>query len=213
MLKRLAHLLFGDYGLYRIYACITTAVQPPERDRAVRCAPLDSITPLLHTPWESLRGLAAYAGEGAWLYGAWLGAELAAVACYWNPKRYASRGFLTLMPDEAKLVQLTTAEPYRGRGLATHLVRYSASDLRHHGPRRLLARIWHNHHASCRALEQAGWVQIARIVELHPLGMRPALRLRWRVDPMTHADPHVRPESPLPPSSEPRPRRRAPGPG
>ena len=86
--------------------------------------------------------------------------ELASVCWYWYGAHYQKqRGFITLPAKGAKLVQIVTAQQFRGRGLATTLIAGSAHAMHSQGFETLLARVWHTNHSSRRAFRKAGWVE------------------------------------------------------
>lgn len=186
MLKRAARLLLGDYAIYRIFKHAWPDPAAPGNESAVPDEPpvsrvtlLDDVNELASSVHEDLRPLAACTGHEAHLFGIWTDGVLAGAAAYWWGRRYAARGFWPLEPGEAKLVQFSIAAALRGRGLAPPLVAESAALMHALGFSPLYARVWHNHHASRRAFERAGWRNVAIVVEADPFRTgRPA---RWTI--------------------------------
>jgi GNAT superfamily N-acetyltransferase len=123
-----------------------------------------------------MKELAKFAGEGAYGFGARVNGELAAVCWYWVGDRYKARNYWPLKPHEAKLVQITTLAPFRGRGIATQLIDYATMRMRQHGFVRFYARIWHSNKASIVAFTRAGWIHAATVCDIFPFGTK----ARWR---------------------------------
>ena len=66
----------------------------------------------------SIQELASYKGGEAFGFEARVDGELAAACWFWAGERYKTGNFWPLRDDEAKLVQIATAERFRGRGIA-----------------------------------------------------------------------------------------------
>ena len=175
LVKTAARLALGEYSLYRIYQAgpPTTTAEHPVVRRLTEAEIAISMDPLIaQQAW--------YGGEGSECF-ALLDDDAIAVVCfYWFGDRYKSRGFWPLAPSEAKLVQIVTAPAFRGRGLATTLIRTSACLMSNLGYRNLFARVWHSNDPSWKAFERAGWRRIASVAELNPLRLAQPWRLRWR---------------------------------
>lgn len=120
-----------------------------------------------------------YGGAEAIGFGLREGSELAAVCWYWWGDRYRRRGFWPLADREAKMVQITTAKAFRGKGLATRLIAASAEVMGELGYSCLYARIWPSNYPSIRAFEKSGWRYHAFVAKLYPFGSRRGLRLAW----------------------------------
>jgi ribosomal protein S18 acetylase RimI-like enzyme len=121
-----------------------------------------------------LRSLTEYAGPEAYGFAAAVDGTLAAVCWYWYGERYRTRGFVDLSPTAAKLVQITTAVAFRGRGIAPTLIAASSRLMGDRGFDLLLARIWHSNVASVSAFAKAGWRQRETITVLRvPYRARP----------------------------------------
>jgi GNAT superfamily N-acetyltransferase len=181
-LRAAARLLLGDYQLFRIYTIdaegATRAFRDPPPGASVEH--LDDATELERSPYEEIRSLGSYRGEEAVCVVARVGGEIAAGCWFWSGDTYARRNFWPLARDEAKLVQITTAAPMRGRGLATCLILHASRLMAARGYRRLYARIWHSNRSSLHAFEQAGWRYHAFVVEWQPFGLGRARRITWR---------------------------------
>lgn len=84
--------------------------------------------------------------------------EIVSGCVYWWGQTYTiHRNFWALLPNEAKLVQISTVPSCRKLGLASALISHSAMRMRESGFRRLYARIWHSNRSSVRAFERANW--------------------------------------------------------
>ncbi len=121
-----------------------------------------------------------YGGDDAYGYGLLLDGKLAAVCWFWGPRRFNDPLLWLLNENEAILVDIVTETRYRGRELAPILIRYASASMHRAGWDPLYTWMWHNHSASYRAFEKAGWNQIAWVLEIHPFGKAWPLRLCWR---------------------------------
>lgn len=178
VLKNVARILLGHYRFNRIYrfgAGTARIPLPP----GVSCSALTAIPP--EPVDDELRKRFSYAGEDARGFGLFVDGHLASTCWFWGPLRLHDPLLWSLEPGEAALVDLMTAVQYRGRGLASLIIQYSGMEMRQLGMRDLYAWIWHNHHASYRAFEKAGWRQIAWVLEIYPFGSRHPQRLSWSV--------------------------------
>ena len=177
-LKVLAALLLGPYRFNRIYRLTAIDIEP-EIPQGMSVQPLDSLPPASVASVE-LRDRFWYGGNDAYGYGLFLDGCLAAVCWFWGPRRFQDPLLWRLAKDEAILVDLVTAPHHRGCGLAPLLIRYASADMRRRGWNALYTWMWHTHHASYHAFEKAGWVQIAWVLETHPLRVPWTLRVCWR---------------------------------
>jgi GNAT superfamily N-acetyltransferase len=174
--RTIARSLF-HYDLYRIYSCKHATAAPPGISDALTLAAIqDPLDPAL-TSDDDLRRLRGYTGDEAQAFGAWWEGELAGVCWYWWGALYRTRNFWPLGDGEAKLVQVTVAKPFRGRGIAGQLIAYSAAEMMRRGFGVLYARIWHSHSASIAAFETAGWVPVAFVAEVAVRGFTKRLRV------------------------------------
>ncbi len=164
-LKRLARVLLGDYGIYRVYVC-----EPPWL--GANDAPSFEVGPLapeeLAQAGEELSELDWYFGPECHAYACRDGGALIAVAFFWHGERYRQRNFWPLRAGEAKLVQLLTIRAARGRGAATILVREATRAMFGQGFSKVFARVWHSNRASVSAFERAGFRRCADVVEVFP---------------------------------------------
>lgn len=180
-IKRFARAMLGDYCLYQIYS-ISAEDKPIHgagSNRFELCsvdqAEIDSSTDPL------IREQAGYLGTGAAAFGCFLDGVLVATCHYWYGERYATRNFLPIAPNEAKLVQITTARDVRGQGIASALIAYSTREMFRQGFNALYARIWHSNSPSLRAFEHAGWRRVCFVVEVSPFGRRSPVRIEiWK---------------------------------
>lgn len=175
IVKRLASWILGDYDLYRIYQFDLSRAEGPPSSVA-RLAEVDERA-LVGT---DLRDLAQYAGTGAHGFGAWLGSDLAATCWFWNEERYRQRNFWPIQNDEAKLVQISTAEHYQGRGIAFDLIRFGMNEMKTRGYRRVYARVWHSNRPSIGLFEKAGWKYVAFVARVSIFRLAP-MKLVCRV--------------------------------
>jgi len=172
---RLARTLLGPYEIYRIYRLDLSLAVPPAKETADLGAVLDA-DELARSPDPGIRDLATYAGAEALGFAARDHGTVVSACWYWIGERYETRGFWPLAPGEAKLVQITTAGGFRGRGLASQLLLYSAAEMRRRGFRKLYARIWHNHAPSIATFEKVGWGYVALVIRVWPFGRFGPLR-------------------------------------
>ncbi|WP_395403798.1 GNAT family N-acetyltransferase [Pseudoduganella sp. UC29_106] len=178
LLKRLAHLVLGEYSIYQI-------LQRSEGQAAI-AAPAGAgfrITPVTRADIEAsndpvMREQAGYAGEGALAYACWHDDQIAGLCFYWHGARYLPRNFWPLQADEAKLVQVITSPRMRGRKVAGTLIALSCADVMTHGFKRTFARVWHSNTPSLRAFAGAGWTRCAMVIEINPFRQARPWRLR-----------------------------------
>ena len=159
-MKRLARVLSWlpiRYERYRIFELRIADGLPVAAPGRVRIAPLVDTGALEAAETEEIRALAGYGGSEALGFGAFADGRVVAACWYWFGERYRTRGFIELPPRAAKLVQVTTAADWRGRGVATALIAESARLMATHGFELLYARVWHSHAASVSAFSKAGW--------------------------------------------------------
>jgi len=179
--RSVARRLLGPYALYRVYEHWEPGPELSEPTGGeVTLAQLEDADELDRSPDLALRGLAEYAGPDAFGFEARVDGSLAAACWFWAGERYKSRNFWPLQADEAKLIQITTAEQFRGRGIAPRLIRFASSRMYGLGYRRLYARIWHSNRASIVAFKKAGWREVAFVIEVAPLGIKRPWRLVLR---------------------------------
>jgi ribosomal protein S18 acetylase RimI-like enzyme len=176
MLRALARAALGDYGLYRIYS-VDLARAPEPSPSTWAMAPVGDPEEFSRSAEPSLRALAMYAGDGACAFGTWIDGRLVAGCWFWAGELYRRRNFWPLSPGEAKLIQVTTAEEFRGHGIASALISFAAAQMKSRGYKRLFARVWHSHTASLAAFRRAGWTEEAFVAEVFPFRSRRGFRL------------------------------------
>jgi ribosomal protein S18 acetylase RimI-like enzyme len=173
---RLLSLALGDYGIYKIFADIS-GTAPKSGGGPLTVSAIDDPNTLAHSPHGEIASLASYARTGAWAFGAWLDGDLAA-CCWYSDAAADSQGSTwPIEAREAKLLQITTAQRFRGRGLARALIRQSAAMMRERGFGPLYARVWHSNTASQAAFLAAGWVRRALVIEFAPFGIGRSRRI------------------------------------
>jgi GNAT superfamily N-acetyltransferase len=151
------------YEIYRIY--VQDGFLPP-------CSPPGNVffkrtdgAELSLATDPQVRALRSYDRSAeAFGFGAVIEGQIQCACWYWVGKTYLQRGFWHLQPNEAKLVEIATAEQYRGRGLATALIEWSSGEMAQKGFVRRFARIWHSNKSSIRAFAKAGWRPYAFVV-------------------------------------------------
>jgi ribosomal protein S18 acetylase RimI-like enzyme len=172
----LLSLALGDYGIYQVFVDGPGAALAAG-DVAPSIAAITDPQILAHASDREIASLAAYARDGTHGFGAWLEGELAACCWYAEAGADSQRSTWPIEPGEAKLLQITTASRFRGKGLARALVAQSAALMRRRGFGPLYARVWHSNAPSLAAFRAAGWVRRALVVELTPLGIGAPRRL------------------------------------
>ncbi len=178
VVAKIAQRLLGEYELYRIYELPLPSAQGAPGD-AFDIRPLEGGAEASASPDPELRSLSGYAGADAVGYGAFVGNELGAGCWLWYGEWYRQRNFWPLKEQEAKLVQVTTGERYRGKGLGLRLLNHAAWDMSRRGFRILYARIWHSNVSSIKLFEKAGWREIAFVAVIFPLGIGRGISLRF----------------------------------
>jgi ribosomal protein S18 acetylase RimI-like enzyme len=174
---KLLSLALGDYGIYQVF--IDGAATPVRSDISV--APIEGPDALAGAADPEIAGLATYARDGTYGFGAWLAGELAAGCWYADAGADSQRSTWPIAAGEAKLLQITTAARFRGKGLARALIAQSAAAMRQRGFGPLYARVWHSNAASQAAFRAAGWEWRALVLEFTPFGIGRPRRLAFRV--------------------------------
>jgi len=171
-LRGLAHVLLGDYELYRIYRRDLDPVETPP-PAGVTFEPILSPDVLESSPDPDVKAHVVYAGFGAHGFGAWLERKLVGSCWYWMPERYRrDRNFWPLRDDEAKLVQISVSALAQGRGIGGALMHYAEARMARLGVHRAYARIWHSNERSIQMFLKAGWEPVASVTVIRPLGLR-----------------------------------------
>ena len=168
--RRWAKWLLGEYTINRIYTIGCGEAAEPEAS-AYRIGPLESPKDFATATDAAVRKTASYLGEESYGLGVWVDEELVSACFVWSGDRYRQgrNNYWPLRPEEAKLVQVVTAERFRGRGIATQLCRRAPVEMGKRGFARLFARVWHSNAPSIQAFERAGWQRAALVVEVNPL--------------------------------------------
>jgi ribosomal protein S18 acetylase RimI-like enzyme len=183
VLKRAIQLIAEDYWNGWIYVCEPEGMELPASG-GLRFSPIDDVSRILQSPDPALRRQAWKREADAWAFGASVGDELAAVCWFQARETYRRHGGLfKLGANEAELVQITTAEAFRGRGVAAKLIEYAAAEMRKQDFRKLYAKIWHDNVASLRAFERAGWKRNARFFSFRLRRLKAPVVLRFRPRP------------------------------
>lgn len=175
-LKLILRRFLGDYEIFNIYCCTSPFGSP---DRPVEMVEI-SASLCRQSSYPEIQDLADYAGRDAKGFGLIDKGKLVCACWYWYGEQYTlKRGFWPLEDNEAKLVQITTAENARGKAFARNLIAASSLSMESKGFRCLFARIWFGHTTSERAFEAVGWRRIATVLTVQaPLSVR-RIRLQW----------------------------------
>lgn len=178
LIKATLQKLLGPYERYNIYQRIPSFAAPAVDVDVVQISADDC----RNSRFPELRSLAAYDGKNAKGFGITLDGELVCACWYWYGERYMQeRGFWPLNARDAKLVQITTAKPARGKNLAKKLIAASAQSMLSSDFERLFARVWVGHKDSERAFEAAGWGRVATTVTFRVPLLGRLVRLQWPV--------------------------------
>lgn len=181
--KGVAHRLFGDYSIYRIYcldpSCSTTLQTIQKDQQKLTFGPIERAE--IDTATEAtIREQSFYCGDGAAAYAARRqDGKIVGVCFFWYGDRYRMRNFWPLATHEAKLVQIITLPEARKQGVAAGLLRFGACDMTNRGFGPLYARIWHSNQPSITAFERAGWSRIATVIEIHLPGRQQVTRMTF----------------------------------
>jgi GNAT superfamily N-acetyltransferase len=176
-LKEAATFLLGPYRFNRIYRLVPSDAEQ-QVPHGISIKRLEGLSRESITNAELDRF--GYGGRDAYGYGLFFEGYLAAVCWFWGPRRFHDPLLWSLEDSEAILVDLVTASTFRGRGLASVLIRYASADMRRAGWKSLYTFTWHSHRTSQQAFERAGWHQIGWVLEIRPFGSQRALRLQWQ---------------------------------
>lgn len=150
--------LVSDYWNGWLYTLTTSTVSLPQGQGDPSCRRIHDTAEITVSRHPELQRQAWVQEPNTWAFGAWVGDELAAVCWFQARDIYYRRGGLfKLQDDEAELAQITTAEIFRGRGLATKLIRHAAWEMQSVGFHKLYAKIWRDNISSVTAFEHAGW--------------------------------------------------------
>ena len=179
-LRAVAHALLGDYQLFHIFRMeprVDGDAAPPAGG-PWRFGRVHDMGELSLATARSIRAFAESTWDGCYAFAAWAGDTLAGLAFFKSRQGYeGGRPLWPLGPGEAELVQLTTEETYRGRGLAPLLIRWSSAQMARLGFPGIYAKVWHNYQSSLRAFRKADWRRVAFLVELYPFGTGKRIRL------------------------------------
>ena len=169
-LKAAFQLIALDYWNGWLYTLETSSARTPSE--GLDCREIEDaaiIGAAIH------RELAMHAGirdTDTVLFGAWVDNELAAICWFQSRETHRKRrGLLPLEDDEAELAQITTASAFRGRGIASQLIRHGSGQMGAKGYRRLYAKIWRDNSPSRHAFERAGWCLQKRFISVRFRGV------------------------------------------
>lgn len=173
--KDLAGRLVAEYRINWIYVGTkpggtAQSEELTEVDAAI-CAHLEQ------SPTRQVRKAAAYTRSGLKGLALCEKGRPVCVAHFAEPEQYDRFGTWPLAQGEAALMDISTEEAERGRGLAVSLIRLSTDHYLGHGHRRLIAFIWWSNTPSVRAFTNAGWVRIGLSIEVRRKARWRALRI------------------------------------
>jgi RimJ/RimL family protein N-acetyltransferase len=179
-LRWIAHRLFADYSAYRIYCAPEGGEEQPRLPRGVEFSRLDE--QLLRLAMEhsspAVRRTARHGNDQALGFALTRAGTLLSLVFYAGPDAYHDDSIWTLEDEDAALLEILTAEEFRGEGLAPLLIQLSSQAMRDAGKKRLICWIWWSHLSSQRAFEKAGWRRIGFTASLKLHGLRSPLV--WR---------------------------------
>jgi ribosomal protein S18 acetylase RimI-like enzyme len=171
----------GRTFLHRAGPSSTLPYAPLTTDVELATLRSEDIDVILQSPDSDLRRRSAPLGPGVRRFGARINGELAGVCSFCFGDVYLrSGGFYELNQNEAELTDIFTSSCYRGRGIASALIRFSTERMHDEGFRTLYAKVWHSNTPSSRAFRVAGWKESCFFVRLYPRGTRGTWHMEWR---------------------------------
>lgn len=180
-MKRVLHMLFGNYHYWKVYA-VELPYPRPELPEAITIREL-TLEDLKTVESDTKIYADAYLGDQALGFGLFVDGQLATLQGVWWGKRYIrernGRSW-RIREWEAKTNNLYTINKYRGNGYALLLKRYTLAELGERGFSKAYARIWHSHRASIRVSKRAGMKLVGAYIEINPIGRRVTLRIPFR---------------------------------
>jgi RimJ/RimL family protein N-acetyltransferase len=178
--KRLAGQLIGEYSPYFIYRWTADrAADVVSWETGFDVCPVEGAQ--LAASDALMQEQTGYLGKESLAFGCFVDGQLAGVCFYWFGERYKARGFWPLAQGEAKLVHIIVSPAMRGRGVAPVLIQASARAMVDAGFSSLYARIWHSNGPSLRAIEKAGWLRTAFVLEINPFRAKKPKRFQWNL--------------------------------
>jgi GNAT superfamily N-acetyltransferase len=181
MWRQVLRHLIGEYTVFRIFQA-PVLLNHIACANGIVCRPIVDLHALETSANCDFRKLTGFARLGAECFGAYDGDQVAAVCGVWSGEASNSnRGYMAMSLRDSELVHVYTSPAFRGRGIASDLIRFATYAVRSKGTKRVFARVWHSNRASVRAFEKAGWSQIYFAIQLSPpLWRRPVqIRIRW----------------------------------
>jgi ribosomal protein S18 acetylase RimI-like enzyme len=179
-LKRIARVIAGRYGIYRVFTVDLWAALRDPRDGLARAgftAAAVTAEDVAGAKAEVIRDSVRFCGPGSQAFAILRDGEIVALVWYWFGEHRQHSAFWPLGEREAESAYVATVPELRGQGLAQRVKEYSAIEMRERGFRKAYSKVWHSHHASIRANQKSGFREIALVVDLYPFGA--GRRLRW----------------------------------
>jgi ribosomal protein S18 acetylase RimI-like enzyme len=157
--QKAASLIIRDYWNGWMYSFEPCTGSPDEITADnMRCDIIEDAGLITSSPYPEIRQQGLTRVPDSWPFGVWVGDELAGVCWFQARDTHRMRGgIFNLADDEAELGQLTIAAAFRGRGLASILMKQSCREMSRRGFRKIYGKIWRDNTASMHATERAGW--------------------------------------------------------
>ena len=186
IIRPILRLFVGQYALNHIYY-VDLPVSEPDPVAEWQIRPITSREKELidRSPDQKLRKSNGFDGPGATGFVLMVNNEPCTTCWFHNPLLYGQQAMWTIASDEAALVDLVTAEHYRGRNMAPYVIAMSGNVLANRGFRRLMAWIWWSNTPSRRAFEKAGWKKVAFVAQFNPWWTR-SIRLCFKSRENSH---------------------------
>ena len=173
-LKFCLHWLLGDYLLFRIY--ILGDAESQKSILPCRIGLICDQTELEKAKGIEIRRWAKANLEGSLVFAAWFENEIAGI-CIISPKNKGGNNAVwPFKAYEAELTQITTAQNFRNKGVASSLLIEASQEIRKRGIHQVFAKVWHSNAASRMAFAKAGWKYAGFLVEFHPFNRQRTLR-------------------------------------
>jgi len=171
-LKAIALRVFERYELQRIYRLDLGGLgaAPPAEEYVLSRITQSDVE---QCPVPGMRDRAWYGGDNSYGFAAFDGGTIVCMCWFWDDKRFQLNHLCRPAEREAVMVDLVTLDSHRGRGLASLVTKFAATELKRDGFETLHTWVWHSNTPSIRSFEKAGWVCTAFVLYFKPRGLRP----------------------------------------
>jgi RimJ/RimL family protein N-acetyltransferase len=172
-LKRIVRSLFGNVGIYRVFALdLVPSLKDPRAELAEEGFTVSEVTAddVAHAESAVVRQTARYGGPGSKGFAILRSGGIVAVAWYWFGDHRKEEFVWPLHDGECESAYIATVPEMRGQRLAQRVKQYAAREMQKLGFQRSYGKVWHNHHASIGANVKAGFREVAFYVDVYPLG-------------------------------------------